>query len=84
VKRHNTAALSALEKFVENPDVAMADLIMLGYHIVRPDPKVVRFPRAPTVQLTAAIVGSPVLRIWRALGFVEENFFLQAHRAIVA
>jgi hypothetical protein len=27
--------LSALEKFVENSDVAMADLVMRGYHIVR-------------------------------------------------
>jgi hypothetical protein len=35
--------LSALGKFVENSDVAMADLIMRGYHIVRHDP-LVRFP----------------------------------------
>jgi hypothetical protein len=38
--------LSALGKFVENSDVAMANLIMCGYHIVRHDPKVVRFPHA--------------------------------------
>ena len=38
--------LPALEKFVENSDVAMADLIMHGYHIVRHDPKVARFPHA--------------------------------------
>ena len=36
--------LSALGKFVENSDVAMADLIMRGYHIVRHGPQVVRFP----------------------------------------
>ena len=36
--------LSALGKFVS--DVAMADLIMRGYHIVRHDPQVVRFPHA--------------------------------------
>jgi len=38
--------LSALGKFVENSDVAMADLIMRGYHIVRHGPQVVRFPHA--------------------------------------
>jgi len=38
--------LSALGKFVENSDVAMADLIMHGYHTVRHDPQVVRFPHA--------------------------------------
>jgi hypothetical protein len=38
--------LSALEKFVESSDVAMADLIMRGYHIVRHGPHVVRFPHA--------------------------------------
>jgi hypothetical protein len=31
--------LSALGKFVENSDVAMADLIMHGYHTVRHDPQ---------------------------------------------
>jgi hypothetical protein len=36
--------LSALGKFVENSDVAMADLMMRGYHLVRHDPQVVRFP----------------------------------------
>ena len=38
--------LSALGKFVENSDVAMADLMMHGYHTVRHDPQVVRFPHA--------------------------------------
>jgi hypothetical protein len=38
--------LSALGKFVENSDVAMADLIMRGYHIVCHGPQVVRFPLA--------------------------------------
>jgi hypothetical protein len=38
--------LSALGKFVENSDVAMADLIMHGYHIVRHSPQVVCFPHA--------------------------------------
>jgi hypothetical protein len=38
--------LSALGKFVENSDVAMTDLIMRGYHIVRHSPQVVRFPHA--------------------------------------
>ena len=38
--------LSALGKFVEDSDVAMGDLIMLGYHIVRQGPQVVRFPHA--------------------------------------
>jgi hypothetical protein len=38
--------LSALGKFVENSDVAMADLIMHGYHTERHDPQVVRIPHA--------------------------------------
>jgi hypothetical protein len=38
--------LSALGRIVENSDVAMADLIMRGYHIVRRGPQVVRFPHA--------------------------------------
>jgi hypothetical protein len=38
--------LSALAKFVDNSDVAMADLIMRGYHIVRHGAQVVRFPHA--------------------------------------
>ena len=42
--------LSALGKFVENSDVAMADLIMHGYQTVRHDPQ-----RAPAVQRTAAL-----------------------------
>ena len=40
--------LSALGKFVENSDVAMADLIMHG---VRYDPPVVRFPMSADRQL---------------------------------
>ena len=39
-------SLSSLGKFVQNPDVAMVDLIMRGYHIVRHGPQVVRFPHA--------------------------------------
>jgi hypothetical protein len=39
-------SLSALGKFVENSNVAMADLIMRDYHIVRHGPQVVRFPHA--------------------------------------
>ena len=38
--------LLALGKFVDNSDVAMADLIMGGYHIVRHGPQLVRFPHA--------------------------------------
>jgi hypothetical protein len=38
--------LPALGKFVANSDVAMVDLIMSGYHIVRHGPQVVRFPHA--------------------------------------
>jgi hypothetical protein len=38
--------LSALGRFVKNSDIAMADLIMHGHHIVRHDPQVVRFPHA--------------------------------------
>lgn len=38
--------LSALGKLVENPDVAMVNLIMGGYHIVRQGAQAVPFPRA--------------------------------------
>ena len=38
--------LSALGKFIENPDVAMVNLIMGGYHIVRRGAQAVPFPRA--------------------------------------